>query len=139
MLKEVHAVTSFLKSQNEILILLRSEHVRTYQGRWGGISGLIDGARTADEQALLEIAEETGLSNQDIKLVGKGESLVIDDEVLHLRKVIYPYLYYVEDPCKIKLDWEHKEMRWIRPEDLKNYDTMPQLRETLAKVLDYQF
>ena len=138
MLKEVYAVTSFLQSDDEILILLRSEHVSTYQGKWGGISGAIDGDRTADEQALLEIVEETGLSKQDIELIKKGEPFVFDDEVLHLRKVVYPYLFHVRDRRKIRIDWEHKELRWIRPEDLGNYDTMPKLKETLAQVLSLQ-
>jgi len=138
MLKEVYAVTSFLQSNDEILILLRSEHVSTYQGKWGGISGAIDDDRTVDEQALLEIEEKTDLSKQDIELIKKGEPFVFDDEVFHLRKVVYPYLFYVRDRRKIKIDWEHKELRWIRPEDLGDYDTMPKLKETLAQVLSLQ-
>jgi 8-oxo-dGTP pyrophosphatase MutT (NUDIX family) len=138
MLREVHGVTSFLQSDGEILILLRSEQVSTYQGKWGGISGSIDDGRTADEQALLEIVEETNLSEQDIELIKKDEPLVFNDEVLHLRKVVYPYLFRVRDRRRIKIDWEHKELRWIRPEDLGDYDTMPQLKETLAQVLSLQ-
>jgi len=138
MLKEVYAVTSFLQSDDEILILLRSEDVSTYQGKWGGISGMIDDNRTADEQALLEIMEETDLSLQDIELIKKGEPFVFDDELLHVRKVVYPYLFHIRDRRGIRIDWEHKEMRWIRPEDLGNYDTMPRLKETLAQVLSSQ-
>jgi len=138
MLKEAHGVTSFLQSNDKILILLRSEQVSTYQGKWGGISGSIDDGKTADAQALLEIVEETNLSEQDIELIKKGEPLVFDDEVLYLRKVVYPYLFRVRDRRRIKIDWEHKELRWIRPEDLGDYDTMPKLKETLAQVLSLQ-
>jgi 8-oxo-dGTP pyrophosphatase MutT (NUDIX family) len=138
MLKEVHAVTSFLQSGNEILILLRSEHVSTYKGKWGGVSGVIDEDRTADEQALLEIVEETGLSEQDIVLIKKGKPFVFDDEMLHLRKVIYPYLFHVKDRSKIRIDWEHEELRWIRPEELGKLDTMPKLKETAAEVISMQ-
>ena len=138
MLREVYAVTSFLQSDDEILILLRSKHVSTYQGKWGGISGAIDDGRTADEQALLEVIEETGLSEQDIELIKKGEPFVFDDEALNIRKVVHPYLFQVRDRRKIRIDWEHKELRWIRPEDMENYDTMPKLKETLAQVLSWQ-
>lgn len=138
MFKEGHSVTSFLQSGDEILILLRSEHVSTYRGKWGGISGAIDKGRTADEQALLEVIEETGLSEQDIELVKKGEPFVFDDEALNIRKVVHPYLFQVRDRRKIRIDWEHKELLWIRPEDLENYDTMPKLKETLAQVLSWQ-
>jgi 8-oxo-dGTP pyrophosphatase MutT (NUDIX family) len=132
--KEVHGVTIFLESENEILILLRSEKVSTYQSRWGGISGAIEDDMTADEQALLELREETGLSSKDVNLIRKGEPLSFDDNDLNLRKVVYPYLFHVRDRHKIKINWEHKEMRWVKPDDIDNYSTMPKLKETLAQV-----
>ncbi|MFC2047242.1 NUDIX domain-containing protein [Chloroflexota bacterium] len=135
MLRERYTVTSFLESENEVLILLRSEHVSTYPGRWAGISGSIEGENSADEQVLVEIEQETGLHIADIQLVKKGEPLVIDDIKLGLRKIVYPYLFHVRDRSKISIDWEHKEIRWIKQEDIDNYETMPKLRETLAKVL----
>ena len=71
MLSERHAVTSFLESENEILILLRSEHVSTYPGKWAGISGSLDNDKTVDEQAIVEIEEENRLSREQIKLTKK--------------------------------------------------------------------
>lgn len=135
MRKEVNAVTSFLESENDILVLLRSERVSTYQSRWGGISGVIDDGKTADQQALLEIEEETGLSGEDIELVRRGSPYVFFDDNLQLKKVIYPYLFHIKDRNKIRINWEHKEMRWIKPSDIDNLATMPRLKETLARVL----
>jgi len=60
MLLEKRVVTCFLESDGEILILRRSRQVGSYQGKWAGVSGFIE--TTADEQALVEIEEETGLS-----------------------------------------------------------------------------
>ena len=134
MLPEKEAVTSFLESNREILILLRSERVSTYRGRWAGVSGSIDKDKTADEQALVEIEEETGLSKEDIELTRKGEPLLIDDAKLGFRKIIHHYLFHIRDRDKIKIDWEHKEARWIKPEDIENYQTVPKLKETLARV-----
>ena len=133
MLSEKHAVTSFLESEGEILILLRSEHVGTYPGKWGGISGSLDSDKTSDEQAIVEIEEETGLSREHIKLIKKGKPLLLDDENLNLRKVIFPYLFHIEARNKIKLNWEHNRLKWIKPEDIDKYDTMPKLKETLAQ------
>jgi 8-oxo-dGTP diphosphatase len=135
MLKEVQTVTSFLESDGEILILLRSKKVRTYKHTWGGVSGLIDPGHTADEQAVQEIAEETGLAPTDIQLIKKGEPLIIDEETRNLRKVVYPYLYHISNRNKVKIDWEHTEYKWIKPEEMHKYPTMPQLKETLDRVL----
>ena len=136
MLQDKSVVTCFLESDGEILILLRSEHVSTYQGKWAGVSGSIDEGNTADEQALIEIEEETSLSKQDIELVRKGEPQLIDDKKLGFRKVVHPYLFHIKDRGKIKIDWEHKEARWIKPEEIANYETVPRLKETLARVYE---
>ncbi len=134
MLQKREVVTSFLESDGEILILLRSEHVSTYRGRWAGVSGSIDEGNTADEQARREIEEETSLSKQDIELVRKGEPQLIDDKKLGFRKVVHPYLFHIKDRAKIKIDWEHKEAKWIKPEEIGNYHTVPMLKEALARV-----
>ena len=68
-LQEKQVVTCFLESDGEILLLRRSEQVGSYQGRWAGVSGYIE--TTADEQALVEIEEETSLPTEDLKLIKK--------------------------------------------------------------------
>jgi len=134
MLTEKRVVTCFLESNGEILILRRSEQVGSYQGKWAGVSGYIE--TTADEQALVEIAEETGLSHEDLKLIKRGEPLSIKDERLGVKWVVHPYLFRIKDRGKIRIDWEHKEARWIKPEAIGNYQTVPKLKETLARVHD---
>lgn len=132
MLPEKRVVTCFLESNGEILILRRSEQVGSYQGKWAGVSGYIE--TTADEQALVEIGEETGLSHEDLKLIKRGKPLSIKDERLGVKWVVHPYLFRIKDRGKIRIDWEHKEARWIKPEAIGNYQTVPKLKETLARV-----
>ena len=134
MLQEKQVVTCFLESENEILILRRSKQVGTYQGSWAGVSGYIE--TTADEQALTEIEEETSLSQEDVELIKKGKPLPVEDKKLSVRWVVHPYLFHIKDRDKIKIDWEHKETKWIKPEDIDNYQTVPMLKETLARVHD---
>ena len=132
-LQERRVVTSFLESGGEILLLRRSERVGSYQGRWAGVSGYIE--KTADEQARVEIEEETGLhGREDLELVRKSEPLVVEDKELGVRWVVHPYLFRINDRSKIKIDWEHKEARWIGPGDIDDYQTVPMLKETLALV-----
>jgi ADP-ribose pyrophosphatase YjhB (NUDIX family) len=125
-------VTCFLESDSEILILRRSGQVGSYQGRWAGVSGYIE--TTADEQALTEIEEETSLSEECLKLIKKGRPLVVKDDKLGVKWVVHPYLFHIKDRGKIKIDWEHKEARWIQPRDIDNFETVPKLQETLARV-----
>ena len=133
MLQEKKVVTCFLESEGEILILRRSERVGSYQGRWAGVSGYIE--KTADEQALTEIAEEAGLFQEDLTLINKGKPLEITDQKLGVRWVVHPYLFQVKERGRVRLDWEHKEARWIKPKDIDSYETVPKLKETLARVL----
>jgi len=133
MLQEKKVVTCFLESEGEILILRRSEAVGSYRGRWAGVSGYIE--TTADEQALTEIEEETGLARGDVELLKQGEPLAVEDEGLGIRWVVHPYLFRIKDRDKIRIDWEHKEARWIKPEDIEHYQTVPKLKEALSRVL----
>ena len=132
MLQEKKVVTCFLESENEILILRRSEQVGSYQGRWAGVSGYVE--TTADEQALKEIAEETSLQQKDLTLIKKGETLSIEDRSLGVRWVVHPYLFRIKDRDKVRIDWEHKEIKWMAPGEIANYPTVPMLPETLAHV-----
>jgi 8-oxo-dGTP diphosphatase len=134
MLLEKRVVTCFLESEDKVLILRRSEQVGSYQGKWAGVSGYID--KTADEQALVEIEEETGLGVGDLKLIKRGKPLTIEDVTLGVKWVVHPYLFHIKNRDKIKTDWEHKETRWIDPGDIDNYQTVPKLKETLASVCD---
>ncbi len=133
-LQEKRVVTCFLESDGEILPLRRSEQVGSYQGRWAGVSGYIE--KTPDEQAWVEIEEEASLCQEDLKLIKKGEPLIVDDEKLGVRWVVHPYLFHIKDRSKIKIDWEHKETRWIDPKDIDNYQTVPMLKETLDRVYE---
>lgn len=132
MLQEKKVVTCFLESAGEILILRRSEAVGSYRGKWAGVSGYIES--TPDEQALTEIEEETSLKRDDVELVKKGEPLAVEDEGLGTRWLIHPYRFRIKDRDKIKIDWEHKESRWIKPADIDSYPTVPKLKEALARV-----
>jgi 8-oxo-dGTP diphosphatase len=132
-LEEKHVVTCFLKSDGKILLLRRSRQVGSYQGKWAGVSGYVESP--PDKQAMIEIGEETGLETGDILLLKKGEPLVINDEDLGIKWVVHPFLFHVNTPEKVKIDWEHKEYKWIDPVDIDKYDTVPGLKNTLERVI----
>jgi len=132
-LEEKHVVTCFLEHDNRILILKRSKKVGTYQDSWAGVSGYME---TTDlEQAFTEINEEAGLQRDEVELIKKGKALEIIDNRLARRWIIHPFLFQVKAPQSIILDWEHTEMKWIKPEELNNYHTVPGLKEALDLVI----
>ncbi len=132
-LEEKHVVTCFLEHDHKILILRRSQKVGTYQGKWAGVSGYME---TGDEeQAFIEIVEETGLGREDVRLLKKGAPLEVIDRSLNRKWVIHPFLFHVETPQKIKIDWEHKEAKWIDARELSQYETVPGLAEALYRVI----
>ncbi len=131
--EEKHVVTCFLEYGNKILILKRSGKVSTYQGHWAGVSGYME---TGDlEQALIEINEETGLDKDDVELLVTGEPLEIIDDSLNRTWIIHVFLFHVKTPEKIVINWENAEAKWIKPEELVTYQTVPGLNEALKRVI----
>ena len=55
-------VSSILLYNDQILILKRSNSVKSFQGRWSGVSGYLEGIEDPLYRAYIEIKEETGLS-----------------------------------------------------------------------------
>ena len=127
-------VTCFLWHQGRILVLRRSQRVGSHRGRWAGVSGSIEGAATPYQQALREIREETGLAPEDVRLLRQGEPLEVPDPENNVLWRVHPFLFQIEDPAGVRLDWEHVASRWIEPGELDCLDTVPMLRETWQRV-----
>ncbi len=131
-LDEKHVVTCFLEHSRKILILRRSSKVGTYRRSWAGVSGYIE---TNDiDQAFTEMRQATQLYQKDLKLIKKGKPLEVIDKNLNRTWIVHPFLFHVKAPDKIKIDWEHTESRWIKPSELKKFDTVPGLAKALARV-----
>jgi 8-oxo-dGTP pyrophosphatase MutT (NUDIX family) len=127
-------VTAFLRHEDKVLLLRRSDRVGFYRGRWAGVSGYMEDL-TSLEQALLEIREETGLPEEQVHLVGMGQPLEVPTLELSTLWVVHPFLFNVDDPDAIRLDWENTELRWVKPGELRRYDTVPALAEALESCL----
>ncbi|MDP6304213.1 MAG: NUDIX domain-containing protein, partial [Candidatus Nitrosopelagicus sp.] len=69
-------VTTFLTNSDKILLLKRSQKVKTMKNLWAGISGLIEGDEKPLSRAKIEIFEEVGIEDTNIKLIKEGGSIV---------------------------------------------------------------
>jgi len=46
----------------------------------------------------------------------------------------HPFLFEVRPDAQVRVDWEHTETRWVRPEEVSAFETVPQLAEALMRV-----
>jgi len=133
-MKKINVVTSFLEHDGKILILRRSDKVRTMKHQWAGISGYIESNETPLERALKEIEEEVGLNKEDVKLVKAAAPLEVPDKERDILWIVHPHIFKTSNTT-ILLDWEHDQYKWIDPEEIANYDTVLMLKETLLRCL----
>lgn len=132
--KKIRVVTVFLMHEGKVLILRRSDKVRTMKHRWAGISGYIEGNENVLGRAYKEVSEETGFSSKEIELVKTAEPLEVPDKELDTLWIVHPHLFKTSS-MDVKLDWEHDQYRWIDPAEITSYDTVPMLKETLQSML----
>ena len=133
---EAPVVTIFVKYKNEILLLKRSDKVRTYRGKWNTIAGYLDEVKPLKEKVWEELREEIGVIEKDILNIKYGGSYKLKDKKINKIWIVHPVLVELKDKPEIVLDWEHTEYKWIKPKDLNKYDTVASLGETLNKVLE---
>jgi 8-oxo-dGTP pyrophosphatase MutT (NUDIX family) len=125
-----------LNEEEKILILKRSNKVKTYKGMWGGVAGYIEEHEEPYETALKEIREEVGLETSDIELLKKIDPISFIDyyEEEKYDWKIFPFLFRVRQGVKIKIDWENTEYSWIDPLQIKNFNTVPHLKEIVSEL-----
>ncbi len=133
-MKRREVVTAFLRNQGEILLVQRSDKVGSYQGYWSAISGYLEDP-TALEQAQREIREETSLSDVEVHLVRTGASIEAVDTKMDVCWVVHPFLFEIDNREAVRLDWENTELRWVKPEEIEQFPTVPKLMEALHNCL----
>ncbi len=128
-------VTSFIQDEQKLLILRRSNQVKTMKGLWAGISGIIEKNEPPLTRAKIEIYEETGISEDKIRLIKNAAKLrIYSPQYENHEWEIFPFLFEAKNP-DIKLNWENSEYIWITINELKNYNTVPSLEKVLQNLL----
>ena len=134
-MRSTRIVTSFIKYNDQILILKRSEKVRSMKGLWSGVSGIIENNENPIDRAKIEIFEEVGIKEKEIKLVKKLEKMKISSQQYKNHEwEIFPFLFETKNG-NITLNWENSEFKWILSKELKNYQTVPSLEKILLNLL----
>ena len=134
-LRFTNIVTSFIKNDDKILILKRSDKVKSMKCLWAGISGIIENDETPLTRAKIEIFEEAGIHEEQIELLKAIQQIKISSlQYKNHEWNIFPFLFKAKNP-EIKLNWENSEFKWIEPNKIKNYKTVPDLEKILFSLL----
>lgn len=134
-MRSTKIVTSFIRENEKLLILKRSNKVKSMKGLWAGISGIIEKNETPLERAKIEIFEEVGIKEEDTRLVKAAKEMRISSPQYENHEwEIFPFLFEVRNPI-IKLNWENSEFKWIKVDEMEKYETVPSLQKVLFNLL----
>jgi 8-oxo-dGTP pyrophosphatase MutT (NUDIX family) len=125
-------VAMLLTHRGRICLLRRSERVGSDVGRWHCITGFLDPGVSPAGHVLTELAEETGLTVDDLDWWRHETDLVLPDARSGSWRV-HVYRAEVSDP-RVALNWEHDAVRWVpwsAAADLGR-DLVPWLGEVVA-------
>lgn len=134
-MRSTKIVTSFIKSNDKLLILKRSDRVKSMKGLWAGISGIIENDEEPLKRAKIEIFEEVGITEDKVTLIKSAKGMRVNSPQYENHEwEIYPFLFEAENP-RIKLNWENSQFEWVDIEELENYQTVPSLQKVLFNLL----
>jgi len=127
-------ITVFVKYKDKIILLKRSDKVGNYCGKWSTVTGFLDELKPLHEKVFEELEEELGVEKSIISSILMGKSFKLIDKNINKTWIIHPILVELQEMPKIKLDYEHIEFKWIKPEELNNFDTVPKLEKSLKSI-----
>jgi len=134
-MRSTKIVTSFIRDNDKLLILKRSNQVKSMKGLWAGVSGIIENDEEPLKRAKIEIFEEVGITEDKITLVKTTEEMRINSpQYKNHEWEIFPFLFESDNPT-VKLNWENSDFKWINVEELENYETVPSLQKVLFNLL----
>ena len=134
-MRSTKIVTSFITNNDKFLLLKRSDKVKSMKGLWAGVSGIIEKNETPLERAKIEIFEEVGITESDIKLLKSADLIRVESpQYKNHEWEIFPFLFETTN-SEIKLNWENSEFKWVSVDEISNYKTVPSLEKVLSNLL----
>ena len=133
-MRKTKIVTTFLTNSDKILLLKRSQKVKSMKNLWAGISGKIEGNEEPIKRAEIEIFEEVGIKKSEIMLLKEGDRILIESPQYENHQWdVYPFLFSCNNK-EIKLNWENSDSKWIDMNQLNNFTKVPSLDKVLARL-----
>jgi isopentenyldiphosphate isomerase len=97
-----------------ILILQRASHMKWSPKKWDLPGGHLKNKETSKDAAKREVKEETGLSIKKLVQIGEVGNIAVFKAIINKKN-------------EIKLDDENSNYKWIKPNNINDYDFVPEL------------
>jgi 8-oxo-dGTP pyrophosphatase MutT (NUDIX family) len=134
-MRSTKIVTSFVTYNEKLLLLKRSDRVKSMKGLWGAVSGIIENGEEPLKRAKIEIYEEIGVKSDQIQLLKTGQEMAISSpQYPNHQWIVSPFLFSMKHQM-ISLNWENELYVWIEPQEIHKYDTVPSLSQVLFNLL----
>ena len=137
-------INAFVQHKGKLLLLKRSQEVGTHRGMWNCVGGYIKSDLQSNgelkvkespvKRARHEIEEELGIKKEDLKLIDQAEPVDWVDDTSDKTWRIH-YFLFESKTNKVKLDWEHTEFRWVKPNQIKKYKNIIGLEPNLKRLM----
>lgn len=129
-MQKIYAMAcTIVNNKGEVLLLKRAPDKKFFPKKWA-VVGAAPLTPEDDRKfiALREIKDELGVGGKIIK--DGGELVVSDDFEWHIHTFLGTINSY-----DIKLNNEHSEYKWVRVEDLGNYDLLKDTEKMILNLL----
>lgn len=119
---------------DKILLVKRGFGLADAEGYWSTNNGFIDEIKPVREIAKQEIKEELSL---DVPLdkIKVGKSYSLENPAEKRKYIVFPCLIELEEKPKIVLDPEHTEYRWIKRDQLNDFEILDDLPYAIDAAL----
>jgi ADP-ribose pyrophosphatase YjhB (NUDIX family) len=124
-------VAVVVERHGRIALFKRSQSVGHDRGRWHCITGYLESGASPEEQALVELREETGLTEDDLIEFRKGASLLLPDHAGN-RWLVHSFTA-VTPRRRLTINDEHDDFRWAAPSTVGRFSNRV---EWLDQVLE---
>lgn len=129
-------LTVFVTYKEKFLLLKRSTNVCTYQKKWNTVAGYLDNPKqTLFEKILEELNEELSITKDHISSYSFGQKYTFTDETNNKTWIVHPTLVTLSKKPTITLNSEHTKYTWISPNEINEFDTVPNLKKSMKRAV----